>query len=577
MVQTADPTLATTVPGHGAGPVVLGRYRLVRRLGAGAFGVVWLAHDERLDRAVAVKRIALHDAQIAARAEREALAAARLAHPGIVALHEAGRDAEAVYLVSELVRGHTLAELIEAGALSDRDVLRIGAALCDALEHAHGRGVVHRDVKPANVIVPDAPHGEAGIAKLTDFGVAALAGDGGLTRTGDVVGTLAYMAPEQAEGRPAGGAADLYALALVLYEALSGVNPVRAPGAAATARRVGTRLPPLARMRRDLPRAVCAAIDRAVLPDPEARGTPADLRDALDAVLDVADRTVGPVAPSVLEDAGTLPAAPVAPPSAVPGRLAAAALTGALTALATALLPAGAAPEPGAALIAAAALAGLTLLAPRLGWPVAVAGLGAWLAVHDLGGVALLLVLAAAPVPLLLPRAGVLWPLPALAPLLAVPGLATAWPALAGQPHGAWRRGALGALGLWWVLLAEPLADRALLLGAPAPRAPRAAWEGSVDTAWADVVLPLLSSGAPALALVWGLAAWGLPLLVHGVRAGADLLAAGAWAAGLAAATGAVAASVTGLTAAAAPTGLVAGALAGAALALIAAAVRRRG
>ncbi len=544
MVQTADPTLATTVPGHGAGPVVLGRYRLVRRLGAGAFGVVWLAHDERLDRAVAVKRIALHDAQIAARAEREALAAARLAHPGIVALHEAGRDAEAVYLVSELVRGHTLAELIEAGALSDRDVLRIGAALCDALEHAHG---------------------------------PALAGDGGLTRTGDVVGTLAYMAPEQAEGRPAGGAADLYALALVLYEALSGVNPVRAPGAAATARRVGTRLPPLARMRRDLPRAVCAAIDRAVLPDPEARGTPADLRDALDAVLDVADRTVGPVAPSVLEDAGTLPAAPVAPPSAVPGRLAAAALTGALTALATALLPAGAAPEPGAALIAAAALAGLTLLAPRLGWPVAVAGLGAWLAVHDLAGVALLLVLAAAPVPLLLPRAGVLWPLPALAPLLAVPGLATAWPALAGQPHGAWRRGALGALGLWWVLLAEPLADRALLLGAPAPRAPRAAWEGSVDTAWADVVLPLLSSGAPALALVWGLAAWGLPLLVHGVRAGADVLAAGAWAAGLAAATGAVAASVTGLTAAAAPTGLVAGALAGAALALIAAAVRRRG
>jgi hypothetical protein len=576
-VQTADPTLATTVPGHGAGPLVLGRYRLVRRLGAGAFGVVWLAHDEQLDRAVAVKRIALHDAQIAARAEREALAAARLAHPGIVALHEAGRDEEAVYLVSELVRGHTLADLAEAGALSDRDVLRIGAALCDALEHAHARGVVHRDVKPANVIVPDAPHGEAGIAKLTDFGVAALAGDGGLTRTGDVVGTLAYMAPEQAEGRPVGGAADLYALALVLYEALSGVNPVRAPGAAATARRVGIRLPPLARMRRDLPRAVCAAIDRAVRPDPEARGTPAELRDALDAVLDAADRTVGPVAPSALEDAGTLAAPLPASRPAAPGRLAGAVLAGGLIALAAALLPPDAAPAPGASLAAGAAVAGLVLLAPRIGWLAGVAGLAAWLGAQGLVGVALLLALAAAPVPLLLARAPVLWPWPALAPLLAVPGLATAWPALAGQARGAWRRGALGALGLWWVLLAEPLAGRALLLGVPAPRAPRATWEGSLEATWADVVVPLLTSGAPALVLVWGVAAWGLPLLVHGVRAGADLLAAGAWAAGLAAATGAVAASVTGLTAAGAPTGLVAGALAGAALALLAAAGRRRG
>src|SRR5205814_8721726 len=143
------------------------------------------------------------------------------------------------------------------GALSDRDVLRIGAALCDALAHAHAAGVVHRDIKPGNVIIPARPTSEAGVAKLTDFGVAQLAGEDALTRTGDVVGTLAYMAPEQAEGRQSGDAADLYSLAIVLYEALAGVNPVRGRGPAATARRVGARLPPLGRLRRDLPLELC--------------------------------------------------------------------------------------------------------------------------------------------------------------------------------------------------------------------------------------------------------------------------------------------------------------------------------
>ena len=194
----------------GDGPrLVLDRYRLLRRLGAGGFGVVWLAHDERLDRVVAVKRIATHDAAAGTRAEREAKAAARLQHPGIVALYESGRDDGAVYLVSELVRGRTLGALLEEGALSDRDVVRVGVALCDALGHAHGRGVVHRDVKPGNIMIPDRPHDGAGVAKLTDFGVARIAGEDVLTRTGDVVGTLAYMAPEQAEGRDAGAEADL--------------------------------------------------------------------------------------------------------------------------------------------------------------------------------------------------------------------------------------------------------------------------------------------------------------------------------------------------------------------------------
>src|SRR4051812_17795693 len=302
-------------PGNG---LVLGRYRLIRRLGAGGFGVVWLAHDERLDRVVAVKRIATHDAAAGARAEREAKAAARLAHPGIVALYESGRDDGAVYLVSELVRGRTLGALMEEGALSDRDVLRVGVALCDALAHAHGRGVVHRDVKPGNVMVPDEPHDGAGVAKLTDFGVARIAGEDVLTRTGDVVGTLAYMAPEQAEGREAGAEADLYALALVLYEALAGVNPVRGRGAASTARRVGARLPPLGRLRRDLPLDLCAAIDRAVLPHPEQRGTLDELRAALAVALPAAGDEAGarPRRPPAGAGGAGGPPPPAPPPAA---------------------------------------------------------------------------------------------------------------------------------------------------------------------------------------------------------------------------------------------------------------------
>jgi eukaryotic-like serine/threonine-protein kinase len=267
---------ASTTEVEPQGELVLDRYRMLRRLGAGGFGTVWLAHDQRLDRAVAVKKVPLEGGE-SPRAEREALAAARLSHPGIVALYEAGRDDEAFYLVSELVRGSTLGELEREGALSDLDVVRFGVVLCDALDHAHARGVIHRDVKPANVMVAD----DGGGPKLTDFGIARLADAAALTGTGDVVGTIAYMAPEQAEGRRVTGAADLYSLALVLFEALTGTNPVRAEGAAATARRVGMRLPSLRRLRRDLPPELCDALDAALDPDPEARGQVADLRAAL--------------------------------------------------------------------------------------------------------------------------------------------------------------------------------------------------------------------------------------------------------------------------------------------------------
>src|SRR4051812_36322821 len=156
-VETAEH--ATTTATAGGGEVVLDRYRLVRRLGGGGFGVVWLAHDLKLDRTVAVKRIPAPDAETRRRAQREGVATARLSHPAIVALHEAGADDEAVYLVSELVRGPTFARSLEDGTLSDRDIVEIGVALCDALAHAHRRGVIHRDVKPLNILLPDGGDG----------------------------------------------------------------------------------------------------------------------------------------------------------------------------------------------------------------------------------------------------------------------------------------------------------------------------------------------------------------------------------------------------------------------------------
>ena len=152
----------------------------------------------------------------------------------------------------------------------DREKARL-IALCDALSHAHAQGVVHRDVKPSNILVAEQPATPAQVAKLTDFGVARVIGGTTLTRTGDVVGTAAYMAPEQAEGLEAGAAADLYSLALVTYEALTGINPVRTTTAAQRARRLGAYLPPLRRQRRDLLTALQVVLGPGVLRADAAR------------------------------------------------------------------------------------------------------------------------------------------------------------------------------------------------------------------------------------------------------------------------------------------------------------------
>jgi hypothetical protein len=521
-------TIETTAPAQRG--LVLDRYEPIRRLGSGGFGTVWLARDLKLSRLVALKRIPVPDSTVAERARRESLAAARLQHPSIVSLYESAADDEAFYLVSEHVRGATLGDLQRDGALSDLDVLEIGIALCDALAHAHKRGVIHRDVKPQNVIVPDTAAADGStMAKLTDFGIAQLSGDDALTMTGDVVGTLAYMAPEQAEGRETTASSDLYSLALCIYEAFSGVNPVRARGAAATARRVGRNLPSLERLRRDLPRELCHAIDMAVAPDPADRGSIRDLRSALAEAVPQVHDDPGTVAGAPLDAiTPTAERAPLAVPARVLGALAASALAyGALS-----VLGPGAPTDP--AWIAIGVAVAVALL-PRIGWLATAAALCVWLAVSGAAGMGLLLFLAVLPVPLVLARAPQFWSAPGVAPLLGLGGVSGLYPALGGQVRTAAERAAVGVLGAWWILIAEPMLGDHLVSGRDLVPVQR--WEESVPHAIDRALVPLVSSPAMGLCVVWGLAALVLPWMVRGRNLYVDTAAATTWAATVAAAT----------------------------------------
>lgn len=275
------------VGGALVGSLALNRFLIERRIGSGGFGVVYEAWDGRLERSVAVKAIESHG-ESGRRVMREAQAAARLNHPGIVTLYEIGEEAGSTLLVTELVDGSTLATLNSERSLSDREIGEIGADLCEALDHAHARGVVHRDIKPQNVLVTEEgePH-----AKLMDFGIATVADGASLTAPGDIVGTLAYMAPEQAEGRSAGPEADVYSLALTLYECWSGENPNRRLNPVATARAIGSRPRALRRLRPDLPRQLTDAIDECLQSRPSRRPSLEELGTAIEDSLDLlADR-----------------------------------------------------------------------------------------------------------------------------------------------------------------------------------------------------------------------------------------------------------------------------------------------
>ncbi|MGH2776806.1 MAG: serine/threonine-protein kinase [Actinomycetota bacterium] len=206
---------------------VSGRYSLTEPLGRGGMGTVWAADDTLLKRRVAIKEVKLppsippaeRDA-IKARATREARAAAQLSHPNVVTIFDVIED-DGTYIVMELVGAPTLAETVrESGPLNYRQAARIGLDVLDALEAAHAKGIIHRDVKPGNVMCPP-----GGRAKLADFGIASLKGDPKITTTGMIMGSPSFMAPEQATGQPTGSATDLWSLGATLYFATEGVPP----------------------------------------------------------------------------------------------------------------------------------------------------------------------------------------------------------------------------------------------------------------------------------------------------------------------------------------------------------------
>jgi eukaryotic-like serine/threonine-protein kinase len=598
------------------GALLHGRYRLLERLGAGGFGVVWRAQDELLHRGVALKRIPLPpevpppsgreehepELQTCERASREALASARLAHPAIVALYEAYVDEDAFYLVSELVHGDTLAALIATEGLADEELLRIGVALTQALIHAHARGVIHRDVKPQNVLVPYDHGPREAPAKLTDFGGASLAGEDALTRTGETLGTLAYMAPEQSEGREVGESADLYSLALVLYEGLTGSNPVRGLTPAATARRIGHPLPTLAVSRPDLTPILVHALDTALAIDPDCRGTLDQLRGALEQTLaDDPTRRRGSFGPRIIRrrpsGAHARPArAADRPSSALSTHLAWPDLArhdidGENPALAR---PSGISRSdmPGnrpkaptrqstirapSSLVAAQARP-YSFPLPRALLAGCVLAAAVWLLMSARPGVALLLLVAATPLLLLGPRPGIGWTAAAFAPLLGLAGLAGAYPALAGQPSRWSARATLGALGYWWLILAGPLlADGSsggrLWLAAPAGLPPRVVWEGSLERSAIHVIGPALSPGVLFGAILWAAGAAALPWVVRGRSAIFDTLAAVLWSVALLAAAPYFDAGLS-TASVAQPRGALVGAILGAAIVIAARALR---
>jgi hypothetical protein len=569
---TARPERATTVR-RGAsrrahlGPaplpagegLVLERYRLLAPLGSGAFATVYRALDERLAREVALKLIP-NKRLIRARFEREAWAAARLSHPAIVTLYEAASDEHAAYLVTELVAGTTLEAALEEGRLSDRAILSAGISLCDALAYAHGQGIIHRDLKPSNILIPDSAFPPV---KLTDFGVAHAIGGDSLTRTGDVIGTAAYMAPEQAAGRDVRPTADLYALALVLYEALTGVNPL-ASIATGQRTRLGVYLPPLRRQRRELPRELGSGIDLALRPRPAERGEIFELRAALEASLSavsdragvvgepwrpsalratLARRNPGPAGrpePAVTARPDLAARAPdqaaqaaKAPPALAP-RAAHAAAGGLLAGWVAAHILGQAPLAPAATALAAA---GLMLLVPRLGFLLTVGALTLLAVVQGHAGDALVIAFGAAIAIALAPRGKPPWAISVGAPLLGVIGLAGAWPALAAQWGSTRGRAVLGATGWLWMALASSLAGQALYVQVSV-RPPRSLWSGSPYETVHHVLGTLFSSGALAPAPVWALGAVVLPLLIRRRSLALDLLSVVAWAAALVLFTG---------------------------------------
>jgi eukaryotic-like serine/threonine-protein kinase len=252
---------------------IAGRYRIEGRLGVGGMSTVYLAFDQRLERNVAIKLLAEHladDATFVSRFRREALSAARLVHPNIVQVFDFGLDERQHqhFIVMEHVSGHSCAELLrDRGHLDLEEAVDVLRQACRGLDYAHRNGVVHRDVKPGNLLVSDAD-----VVKLADFGIARATDQSSITQVGSVLGTAAYLAPEQARGEGAGPRADIYSLGVVAYQLLAGRLPYEAVSLSELALKQQREAPPpLDHLNPRVPGELAQAVSMALAIDQEAR------------------------------------------------------------------------------------------------------------------------------------------------------------------------------------------------------------------------------------------------------------------------------------------------------------------
>ncbi|MES2491085.1 MAG: serine/threonine-protein kinase [Pseudomonadota bacterium] len=273
MQSTASPVAAKTAVG--TEKPMLGRYQVEKELGKGAMGVVYLGRDPKIGRTVAIKTMALAQEfeanellEVKQRFFREAETAGRLSHPNIVQIFDAGEEHDLAYIAMEFVRGSDLTKHIKPiDLLSPSEVLRYVADAADALDYAHKNGVVHRDVKPANMMLL----AETKVIKLMDFGIARLA-DSSKTKTGMVLGTPSYMSPEQLSGKKVDGRSDLFSLGVTLFQLLTGSLPFKADSMATLMFKIANEQHTnVCTVRPDLPPQIDAVINRALQKTAEAR------------------------------------------------------------------------------------------------------------------------------------------------------------------------------------------------------------------------------------------------------------------------------------------------------------------
>jgi serine/threonine protein kinase len=321
--------------GTDAGLVLAGRYRLGEVLGRGGMGKVWRAHDEVLHRTVAVKeltaglyvaeadRIVLH-----ARTQKEARAAARITHPGVVTVHDVIEYDNRPWIVMQYVDGPSLADAAkESGEIEPREAARIGLHVLSALRAAHGAGVLHRDVKPGNVLLA-----RDGQVLLTDFGIAAIEGDSTITRTGELVGSIDYLAPERVRGGDPGPASDLWSLGATLYTAVEGRSPFRRTSPISTMQAVVADEPPPPGRAGPLAPVITALLRKEPDERPSAAETERMLLDAMEgrapvaaqafvptqSVPDEVLRSLGPDGPAGPSGPGTTQLPHPVPPAPAP-------------------------------------------------------------------------------------------------------------------------------------------------------------------------------------------------------------------------------------------------------------------